>query len=126
MLRNKEEVIRRLQGKPASRAVRWYDPNVLVQAGIRDVLAAVFGEYADQRLMQAATDLVDKDGLKARYDYSDRAEQEWGKSIRIDEATQAYWVDYIADALWPGTRPRPPGGRAWRLRDYSCPFVHSC
>ena len=97
MLRNKEEVIRRLQGKPASRAVRWYDPNVLVQAGIRDVLAAVFGEYADQRLMQAATDLVDKDGLKARYDYSDRAEKEWGKSIRIDEATQAYWVDYIAD-----------------------------
>ena len=88
MLRNKEELVRRLNNaKPLPRAVRWYDPGVLVHTGIRDAIAAVFGEYADQRLMQAATDSVrDKDTLAKRYDYRGAL-----------DASNACWVDYIAD-----------------------------
>ena len=95
MLRNRDEVVRRLKEKPLARAVRWYDPGVLVRVGIRDVIAAVFGEYADQRLMQAATDRVSKDGLKKRYDYSDPKDKDW--STIFPDQKDAYWVDYIAD-----------------------------
>ena len=96
MLRNRDEIVRRLKEKPPARAVRWYDPGVLVRVGIRDVIAAVFGEYADQRLMQAATDRVPtKDSLKKRYDYSDPKEKDWNKSI--PDQNGAYWVDYMAD-----------------------------
>jgi hypothetical protein len=87
MLRNKEELIRRLNAKPVSRAVRWYDPGVLVRVGIRDVISGVFGEYADQRLMQAATDPIKgRKELIERYDYR-----------RMVDPSEACWVDYIAD-----------------------------
>ena len=95
MLRDRDEIVRRLKEKPPARAVRWYDPGVLVRVGIRDVIAAVFGEYADQRLMQAATDRVTKEGLKKRYDYSDPKDNDWNKSF--PDQNGAYWVDYIAD-----------------------------
>ena len=54
-MRDRSELVRRLRGGPLSRAVRWYDPGVLVHCGIRDLISSAFGEYADQRLMQAAT-----------------------------------------------------------------------
>ena len=94
MLRNREDLVSRLKDKPLARAVRWYDPDVLVRAGIRDALSAVFGEYADQRLMQAATDSVkEKNKLADRYDFSEgpRAKR------LLDPSSNAYWVDYIAD-----------------------------
>jgi hypothetical protein len=93
MLRNREELVRRLSGKPLARAVRWYDPGVLVRVGIRDAVSAVFGEYADQRLMQAATDPAkDKETLTKRYDC--RAEPL--KSCVVYPSNEC-WVDYIAD-----------------------------
>jgi hypothetical protein len=95
MLRNREELVRRLKVKPVARAVRWYDPGVLVRVGIRDTIAAVFGEYADQRLMQAATDRVEPASLRTRYDYSDPQGRTWNKGIPHQKDT--YWVDYIAD-----------------------------
>ncbi len=95
MLRNREELVRRLKAKPVAKAVRWYDPGVLVRVGIRDVIAAVFGEYADQRLMQAATDRVEPESLKKRYDYSNPQDRIWNKGI--PHQAGAYWVDYIAD-----------------------------
>ena len=95
MLRNRDEIVRRLKEKPLGRAVRWYDPGVLIRVGIRDVIAAVFGEYADQRLMQAATDRVSTEDLKKRYDYSDPKDKDWSKSF--PDQNGAYWVDYIAD-----------------------------
>ena len=33
MLRDREAVVRRLTAKPVARAVRWYDPGVLVRVG---------------------------------------------------------------------------------------------
>src|SRR5262245_3186202 len=91
MLRNRDELVRRLEGKPLARAVRWYDPDVLVRVGIRDAISAVFGEYADQRLMQAATDPAkDKDAIAKRYDYRNLA------SSTAEKSTD-FWVDYIAD-----------------------------
>ena len=87
MLRDREELVRRLKAKPVLKAVRWYDPGVLVRVGIRDAISAVFGEYADQRLMQAATDRGSD--LQTRYDYRDRSH--W------DDNDKEVWVDYIAD-----------------------------
>jgi hypothetical protein len=90
MLRDRDEIVRRLKAKSVHRAVRWYDPDVLVRIGIRDAVSAVFGEYADQRLMQAATDAVhSKADLEKRYDYSDGSH--WSNP------NGPYWVDYIAD-----------------------------
>ena len=90
MLRDKEAVVRRLTAKPVPRAVRWYDPGVLVRVGLRHVMAETFGEYADQRLIQAATDSADKDELPRRYDY-------WTGSKPVIGPDNACWVDYIAD-----------------------------
>ena len=93
MLRNREELVRRLSGKPLARAVRWYDPGVLVRVGIRDAISAVFGEYADQRLMQAATDPAkDRETLTKRYDC--RLEPLKGHVVYPPNEC---WVDYIAD-----------------------------
>jgi hypothetical protein len=94
-MRNREELVRRLTDKPLlAKAVRWYDPGVLVRVGIRDSISAVFGEYADQRLMQAATDRVTKDELVERYDYSGVGDAD---NPLMPDAHGACWVDYIAD-----------------------------
>jgi hypothetical protein len=93
MLRNKDDLIERLKRKPVPRAVRWLDPGVLVSSGVRVALSAVFGEYADQRLMQAATDSFGSNAdLIERYDYSSGAKRE-----EVFGASDACWVDYIAD-----------------------------
>ena len=36
--------------------VHWYKPDLLAQVGIRTIISATFGQYADQRLIQAVTD----------------------------------------------------------------------
>ena len=95
-MRDRSELVRRLRGGRLSKAVRWYDPGVLVHCGIRDLISSAFGEYADQRLMQAATDRVSRDDLVLRYDYSDKNVSDPTKRVPLDE-NGAYWVDYIAD-----------------------------
>ncbi len=95
-MRDRSELVRRLRGGRLSKAVRWYDPGVLVHCGIRDLISSAFGEYADQRLMQAATDRVSRDDLVLRYDYSDKNVSDPTKRVPLDE-NGACWVDYIAD-----------------------------
>jgi hypothetical protein len=76
--------------------VSWYDPRLLTRIGIRTVVSSVFGQYADQRLMQAVTDRGDDDELCKRYDYSDPRSPDPQRRIATDESG-AYWVDYVAD-----------------------------
>ena len=76
--------------------VRWYDPRLLARVGVRTLVSAVFGQYADQRLIQAATDPSVGRDLIDRYDLSNPANPDPAKCISCDE-TGAYWVDYISD-----------------------------
>jgi hypothetical protein len=76
--------------------VSWYDPRLLARIGVRTMISSVFGQYADQRLMQAVTDTAGNDELCGRYDYGDPSTADANKCVMPDE-TGAYWVDYIAD-----------------------------
>jgi hypothetical protein len=80
--------------------VSWYDPRLLARVGVRTIISSVFGQYADQRLMQAVTDPCDDKELCRRYDYSNidapPDEQKPQNRITVDE-TGAFWIDYVAD-----------------------------
>ena len=58
------------------RPTRWYNPDVLVNAGVRHVLTSVFGSFLDKRELQST--------IPARADLRFAGEDE-------------LWVDYIAD-----------------------------
>ncbi|HWK37342.1 MAG TPA: hypothetical protein VNR88_00350 [Hyphomicrobium sp.] len=77
--------------KALPRMVRWYSPAHLVSTGWRSVVSEIFGQYADQRIMQATIDGFAPEVVKevvGRYDYSD---------LRHLSDGNAVWVDYIAD-----------------------------
>ena len=76
--------------------VSWYDPRLLTRIGIRTIVSSVFGQYADQRLVQAATDPIDQAGAVARYDYRDPTPADPMQTIALDKQG-AYWIDYLAD-----------------------------
>jgi len=76
--------------------VSWYDPRLLTRVGIRTIVSSVFGQYADQRLMQAVTDRCDDAELCRRYDYADPRSHDPQRRIGMDESG-AFWIDYIAD-----------------------------
>jgi hypothetical protein len=76
--------------------VSWYDPRLLMRIGVRTIVSSVFGQYADQRLVQAATDPVNADLAVVRYDYRDPTQDDPMLSVALDE-TGAYWIDYLAD-----------------------------
>jgi hypothetical protein len=76
--------------------VSWYDPRLLTRVGIRTIVSSVFGQYADQRLMQAVTDRADDEELRSRYDYSNLNAGDPHRRITADES-DALWIDYIAD-----------------------------
>lgn len=76
--------------------VGWYEPGTLFRVGIRTMIASVFGQYADQRLIQAATDVAPIETIVNRYNYSNLAEADPERRVAIDEAG-AFWIDYIAD-----------------------------
>jgi hypothetical protein len=87
--------LRQLRMGRLPKMVSWYDPRLLARIGVRTIVSSVFGQYADQRLMQAVTDpAADKD-LVSRYDYSD-LNAEPNKCLACDE-TGAFWIDYVAD-----------------------------
>ena len=84
-------IIDRLDGLNISalpRMVRWFDPILLAQIGVRAIISSVFGQYADQRAMQAAVDPIDQQSLVSRYDYSHEL---------TPDASGAIWVDFVAD-----------------------------
>ena len=76
--------------------VRWYDPRLLARVGVRTLVSSVFGQYADQRLIQAATDQATGRDLIERYDFSNPGNSDPARRIAVD-ADGAYWLDYISD-----------------------------
>ena len=62
--------LRQLRMGRLPRMVSWYDPRLLARVGVRTIVSSVFGQYADQRLMQAVTDPCNDTELCQRYDYS--------------------------------------------------------
>ena len=71
--------------------VKWFTPLLLVRAAFRDIVAHLFGQYADQRVTQHLSDPIPEDPdqqkqFAKRYDYSSEA---------IGE--DPFWVDYAAD-----------------------------
>ena len=88
--------LRQLRMGHLPKMVSWYDPRLLARIGVRTIVSSVFGQYADQRLMQAVTDPAEDKDLVARYDYRDLNAGEPHKCVACDE-TGAFWIDYIAD-----------------------------
>ena len=88
--------LRQLRKGRLPQMVSWYDPRLLARVGIRTMVSSVFGQYADQRLMQAVTDRCDDAELCGRYDYSDPRARDPQRRIAMDEGG-AFWVDYVAD-----------------------------
>ena len=71
--------------------VRWYSPAHLVSTGWRSIVSEIFGQYADQRIMQATIDGFAPEIMKTvvgRYNYSDLRQLGDGDTV---------WVDYVAD-----------------------------
>jgi hypothetical protein len=71
--------------------VRWYSPSHLVSTGWRSIVSEIFGQYADQRIMQATIDGFAPEVMAkvvGRYNYSDLRQLSDGNTV---------WVDYVAD-----------------------------
>src|SRR5688572_5324775 len=88
--------LRQLRKGRLPKMVSWYDPRLLTRVGIRTMVSSVFGQYADQRLMQAVTDRCDDAELCSRYDYSDPRARDPQRRIQMDDGG-AFWIDYVAD-----------------------------
>jgi hypothetical protein len=71
--------------------VHWYGPGALTKTGLLTVISGLFGQYADQRVLQAALDSRDPMTLVDRYDYSR------GVAKLTIEENEPLWVDYVAD-----------------------------
>lgn len=92
--------LRQLRMGRLPKMVSWYDPRLLARIGIRTIISSVFGQYADQRLMQAVTDPCTDDELRCRYDYSKTdgpAEGETGQNRLALDESGAFWIDYVSD-----------------------------
>lgn len=68
--------------------VRWFNPPLLLDTARQAIASALFGQYADRRLIQAALDTTGDNQCAARADLSKTI------SRREDGAT---WVDFVAD-----------------------------
>lgn len=65
--------------------VRWYNPRLLLQTGVRVAIATVVGQIADYREVQAALDPIGDDPLKGAFDYSGQI------------SDNGFWFDYVSD-----------------------------
>jgi hypothetical protein len=88
--------IEQLHGGELPTMVNWYDPRLLTRIGVRTIISSVFGQYADQRLIQAATDQASVAELVSRYDFSNPYADDLQRRLRMDD-NGAFWVDYMAD-----------------------------
>ena len=71
--------------------VKWYSPGHLISTGWRSVVSEIFGQYADQRIMQATIDGFAPEVMAkvvGRYNYSDLRQLGEGNEV---------WIDYVAD-----------------------------
>ena len=82
------KIVKLLKAKKLPRMVDWFDPLLLAKVGVREIVSGTMGQYADQRLIQAATDRVTEEELEQRYDYRN----EYAK-----QAQDGLWIDYISD-----------------------------
>lgn len=90
MFRRRLEEVTKIAALPGM--VRWYSPQLLVSTAFRSFVSGIFGQFADQRVMQAAVDGFSPEIIRhviARYDYSNRLDMRDGDAV---------WVDYVADA----------------------------
>lgn len=67
--------------------VGWFDPVTLTKTARKALDSALFGKYADRRLVHASLDPVDEETLVKRYDLRSQ----------IKPVDHAVWVDYVAD-----------------------------
>ena len=88
--------LRQLRSGRLPQMVSWYDPRLLARVGVRTIVSSVFGQYADQRLMQAVTDPCDDRELCQRYDYSNPNTDDAKHRLALDPSG-ALWIDYVAD-----------------------------
>ena len=95
------EINQRLRRGRLPRMVDWYDPGLLARIGVRTIISSTMGQYADQRLLQAASDRVSSDDeLAHRYDYSklDPANVDFDPAKTVEVRPDgAVWVDYVSD-----------------------------
>lgn len=97
-----KSIVTRLRRGDLPQMVDWFDPGLLAKVGVRTVISSTLGSYTDQRLMQAATDIVEDELVLAnRYNYSGEIINIGGQDVTTErlpgEADGAVWVDYIAD-----------------------------
>jgi hypothetical protein len=78
-----EEALRSFPGM-----VRWFNPPLLLDTARQAIASALFGQYADRRLIQAALDTAGDNQCAARADLSKRI------TAREDGTV---WVDFVAD-----------------------------
>ena len=97
------KILKELKDKKLPQMVDWYNPGLLAKIGVREVISSVMGQYADQRLLQAATDRASEEELSHRYDYSNPENPDELKRLTPD-GNGALWIDYIAD-LGDGFEP---------------------
>lgn len=64
--------------------VNWFEPAVLLQAGLKSVISKLFGNYADRRETQVSLD----DPMAIR---------EWEKQMAHYTQRDGIWVDFISD-----------------------------
>ncbi|MEP3050848.1 MAG: metallophosphoesterase [Erythrobacter sp.] len=82
--------------------VRWYNPVLLLIAGIRAALTTTIGRITDNRELQAALSPIEDDGTYGVFDYSNghAASDQAGSA----SAQDGIWLDYVAD-LGDGYKP---------------------
>src|SRR4029077_11989406 len=88
--------LRQLRLGQLPKMVSWSDPRLLARIGVRTIISSVFGQYADQRLIQAVTDPCEDKDLASRYDYCEPNARDPQRCIAPDE-NGAYWIGYVAD-----------------------------
>src|SRR4051812_15115231 len=67
---------------------RWFNPGLLIKLLWRVIVADVFGQYADRRLLEAALDTVSNDELVRRAQTM---------IVANPDSNGAVWVDFVAD-----------------------------
>ncbi|MDR6662223.1 hypothetical protein J2W51_004813 [Tardiphaga robiniae] len=82
---DKRPTLQELAGFPIM--VSWFSPGLLLKLLGRVIVADVFGQYADRRLIEAALDTAEKD-LASRDDIS---------ASLVPDAEGAIWIDFVAD-----------------------------
>ncbi|WP_158800553.1 metallophosphoesterase [Pedobacter sp. L105] len=66
-----------------SKMVNWFEPGMLFQTGLRSVVSALFGNYADRRETEAALSPLSDEG--------------WEEYQKEYAGRQEIWIDYICD-----------------------------